>query len=124
MASVNIVCAQFEIEDDPSGLARASAFLLAQQYANANVLIASDVYARESGTAFLVLITGEGESIGPGTNTVFQVIEVEIEDDAGGLDLLQSQILAAVYAGLTHILSFHVTVRDSGSAFAVVIMSN
>jgi hypothetical protein len=37
---------------------------------------------------------------------------------------LQSKILAAAYLGLTHLVSFNVYKRDSGSAFAVVIMSN
>jgi len=127
MSSTNVVCAQFEIGDDSKGPARAAAFLLAQQYANANVLIASAVYTRESGTAFLVLVTAYGVTAGThpsGGNTVFQAIEVEIEDAAKGLATFGSEVLAAAYAGLTYMVSFNVYRRESGIAFACAIMSN
>ncbi len=128
MASNNIVCAQFEIGEDSKGLARAAAFLLAQQYANTNELIASATYTREGGIAFLVLVlagpTNTFVTVGPGTNTVFRAIEEEIEDQASGINELASAMLAAAYAGLTHLLSFHVYVRQSGIAYAVALMSN
>jgi len=125
MSSENVVCAQFEIGDDPKGLARAAAFLLAQQYANANVLIASAIYRRDSGTAFLVLVTGNTVVPGPGvSNDVFTAFEVEIEESAQGIPLLASKILAAAYLGQKYLLSFNVYRRESGVAFAACIMSN
>ena len=122
--ATNVVSAQFEIGDDSKGLSRATAFLLAQQYANSNVLVASATYTRESGTAFLVLVTANGITVGDGTNTEFRTVEVEIEDQAVGIAQLSSQILAAAYAGFNHIISFNVFKRDSGIAFAVAILSN
>jgi hypothetical protein len=116
-----IVCQQFNVST-PAGVAQVAAFILAQQYANSNTVLATTTYTH-SGTAYMIVLVGSSITVGPGTNTVFKTIEANISTPAG-VQVLVSQMLTAAYAGMAHLLVFNVFEREAGSAFAVVVMSN
>lgn len=132
MSNPEFVLAQFEIGDDAKGLARAAAYIAAQVAGGkATKLVASSVYTRQSGAAFLVLLLGTNSTVGGGTLGTVLSADQEIGESVLGLSALATE-LNALYVGggspavpaLTHVQSFQVFPRQAGIAFASVVLSN
>lgn len=84
-------------------------------------------YQRESGASFIVIIMGTTATKDNGAslaNKEVQAVTAEIE--SGGVANLAKALNAAegFSVALTNIISLTIARRDSGSAFATVLMSN
>lgn len=132
MSNPEFVVAQFEIGEDYKGLARAASYVATQvSTGKATKIVASTVYTRASGSAFLVLLLGTNSVAGGGSLGTVLTAQQEIGESNIGLTTLASQ-LNALYVGggspavpaLTHVQSFNVKERQSAIAFAYVVLSN
>jgi hypothetical protein len=127
----DILVNQFEVENDSKGSARAAQWIQ-DRLAGALGLSATKVlavarYDRESGAAFIVIIMGTTATKDNGAslaNKEVQAITAEIE--SGGVANLAKALNAAegFSVSLTNIISLTISRRESGSAFATVLMSN
>jgi hypothetical protein len=132
MSNPEFVLAQFEIGDDAKGLARAATYLALQiSTGKATKLVASTVYSRASGAAFLVLLLGTASSAGGGTLGTVSSLEAEIGESNIGLTSFAAAANVLYTGGgspalpvLAHVQSFQVYARQSAIAFASIVLSN
>jgi energy-converting hydrogenase Eha subunit E len=125
--AVNFIVNQFEIGNDAKGSARAAAWIQLQlQGGFYEEVLGVARYDRESGAAFLVIIMGSSNtSVGqPTADGTVGAITTEIE--SGGVATLAAALNAAyaLSVHLKNVVSFTVSRRESGSAYATVIISS
>ncbi len=132
----DIVVRQFEIESDAKGSARAAAQLAADILAGiAEYVLAVGTYKRESGSAFIVVVTSAGAMTPLGATGLTgdqNVIAVTAEIESGGAANFAAALNAAVAnvahdsppTALTKFVSLTINSRTSGSSFATAILAS
>ncbi len=132
----DIVVRQFEIESDAKGSARAAAQLAADVLAGtAEYVLAIGTYKRESGSAFLVVITSAGAMqplLGTALTGDQNIVAVTAEIESGGAANFAAALNAAVASylhdspptALTKFVSLSINVRSGGSAYATAILAS
>ena len=136
----DILVAQFEIESDSKGSARAAAYLENLTAINSTLyVLAVGTYKRESGSAYIVIITSAGAMTPLGSTALVSpgageqtVIAVSAEIESGGSANFAKALNAAVAAfstdsppyALTKFVSLSINVRNSGSSYATAILAS
>lgn len=131
----DIIVRQFEIESDAKGSARAAAQLTTDLGdAAAEYVLGTATYKRESGSAFLVIVTSASAMTQNGAASLANahVVAVTAEIESAGAANLASAINAAVTAAalqsppvvLSKFVSLTVNNRTSGSSYATALLAS